>query len=576
MRSSLVTGCLFALLAGSAALAQTSVTTYQGQLQSDGAPANGDFDLAFRLCSSAGPGGVLQAFPLAGTVRVSVVDGLFTQELTFNTAHFSGAQRWLEIEVDGVTLAPRQHLTSAPYATTSKGLVLPYSGSGNSSAPTAVFRVINAGTGYALLGQNDSAASGSAGVVGTAPNGGTAATHGGLFQNNSSIGRGVTGQAYSPTGTNFGGYFESSSTSGRGVFGAAHGPSGETYGGYFQSLSPSGTGVYGRAYADTGTTYGVHGESVSPLGIGVFGLASATTGQNYGVFGRSDSPSGHAGFFQGRGYFSGNVGIGTTTPASTLEIVPANGQGVRLTGSTTGPRSPGFQLFDEGDARGALGLAETTGAWSADAVTGDIVLRASTGSLLLQTGTGAAALTIDGGNVGIGTTTPAAKLDVNGSIRIATTTRYFSIPPHAFVPGEDGISYELVDNGTSAYLCCGFDGQAVSFSAAVHLPDGAVVTRFQARVSDSGTNENITVALRRIELVPTGGTPGTDPLASVTSSGTPDGVVLVDSTINNATIVNDQYAYYVRATWTVPVAPFLCDITLGAVRIDYTVTSPLP
>jgi hypothetical protein len=105
------------LLTPISVLAQSTVTTYQGQLKSGGSPANGNHDFVFSLCSTAaGPGGVLQTFPPAGTVTVNVTGGLFTQELTFDTVHLSGAERWLEIEVNGTILAPRQHVTFAPYA----------------------------------------------------------------------------------------------------------------------------------------------------------------------------------------------------------------------------------------------------------------------------------------------------------------------------------------------------------------------------------------------------------------------------------------------------------------------------
>src|SRR5437016_5573599 len=90
-------------VAAGTALAQPTATTYQGQLIQNGAPANGAHAFVFRLCSTAAaPGGVLQTFPTAGTLPISVSNGLFTQELTFEAANFSGADRWLEIQADGV------------------------------------------------------------------------------------------------------------------------------------------------------------------------------------------------------------------------------------------------------------------------------------------------------------------------------------------------------------------------------------------------------------------------------------------------------------------------------------------
>ena len=69
------------------------------------------------------------------------------------------------------------------------------------------------------------------------------------------------------------------------------------------------------------TNYGGNFNTSGGLGIGVYGYALHSTGINYGVKGKTDSPNGWAGYFEGRGYFSGNVGIGTTTPGSKLSIV---------------------------------------------------------------------------------------------------------------------------------------------------------------------------------------------------------------------------------------------------------------
>src|SRR5437879_3311575 len=80
VRATLVTSSL--LMSASIAVAQTAVTTYQGQLKQSGVTVNGSHNFVFRLCStSAGPGGVLQVYPPSpGVVPVNIVNGLFTQE----------------------------------------------------------------------------------------------------------------------------------------------------------------------------------------------------------------------------------------------------------------------------------------------------------------------------------------------------------------------------------------------------------------------------------------------------------------------------------------------------------------
>ena len=71
---------------------------------------------------------------------------------------------------------------------------------------------------------------------------------------------------------------------------------------------------------------GSSGRGVSALasganGQGVSGEATSSSGINYGVYGKTSSSAGYAGYFEGRGYFSGNVGIGTNSPGGRLHVV---------------------------------------------------------------------------------------------------------------------------------------------------------------------------------------------------------------------------------------------------------------
>ncbi|MCW5933599.1 MAG: hypothetical protein KIT45_04760 [Fimbriimonadia bacterium] len=260
--------CLAVMLWANA-LAQSTNMAYQGYLRNSGVPANGTFNMVFRLYSVQAGGTPLQNFPAAGTVAVSVMNGLFTQALTYDVVHFTGADRWLEIVVNGTTLTPRVRLNATPhsvYSVKTGSLVLPFSQSGNQLGVLFnINNLITSGDGRAIQGE-------------TAADAGT----------------GVVGKANSTTGFSIG------------VTG--------------QSASNSGVGVMGLTTSSFGNTIGVRGQSNSASGMGVYGYATSTTGVNYGVYGQTASPTGFAGYFMGNGYFSGNVGIGITSPTAKLDV----------------------------------------------------------------------------------------------------------------------------------------------------------------------------------------------------------------------------------------------------------------
>jgi hypothetical protein len=104
----------------SAAMAQGTAFTYQGQLSNNGSAANGSYDLAFAIYGSAG-GSDRVAGPITNSAVV-VSNGLFTTILDFGANVFTGPDYWLQISVsvsrsnNFTALNPRQLLTPTPYA----------------------------------------------------------------------------------------------------------------------------------------------------------------------------------------------------------------------------------------------------------------------------------------------------------------------------------------------------------------------------------------------------------------------------------------------------------------------------
>jgi hypothetical protein len=121
---SVVVPVLLALMALDArfgtARAQGTGFTYNGRLNANGGPANGNYDLTFTLFT-ASSGGTPAAGPLTNAATV-LSNGLFTVTLDFGTGVFDGTGYWLGIGVrtNGsggfTTLSPRQQVTPVPYA----------------------------------------------------------------------------------------------------------------------------------------------------------------------------------------------------------------------------------------------------------------------------------------------------------------------------------------------------------------------------------------------------------------------------------------------------------------------------
>jgi hypothetical protein len=101
------------------AQAQSTAFTYNGRLNLNGVPVNGAHEMRFTLYdASAGVNVVAGPLP---PISADVVNGLFTVRIDFGAGVFTGPARWLSVEVRPVggaytILTPRQEVLSSPYS----------------------------------------------------------------------------------------------------------------------------------------------------------------------------------------------------------------------------------------------------------------------------------------------------------------------------------------------------------------------------------------------------------------------------------------------------------------------------
>ncbi len=378
--------CLFVLLLtltlSRVALAQTTAFTYQGKLTDAGNPANGNYDLQFKLFDTLS-GGAQQGATLVRN-PVAANAGVFTVTLDFGTNVFSGAGRFLEIGVRPAgsgsvytMLAPRQTITSSPYAiqtlnaqqlgglpasaylttasagtsfikndTAQQSANLNISGNGffggnvgiGTVSPLSKLAVQTSGyglthtSGTVTLGTFISTAAGGSGWLGTKSNHSlNFFTNDGLPQmtidTSGNVGIGTT----APTSKL---YVLNSAVGTSAVF----------------AQSGSGRGVWGKSTS----SIGVFGESTSLEGV--FGVSSSAAGvrgastSNSGVYGESPVSSLTAAGVYGKGTGSGSIGV--IGEANVNNAVGVFGVSSSATGFGVYARnlSGGRAIIAEGDA----------------------------------------------------------------------------------------------------------------------------------------------------------------------------------------------------------------------------------
>jgi hypothetical protein len=440
-------------LAAAVAHAQplTTAFTFQGKLESGGAPASGTYDLRFTLFDAAA-GGAQLGSPLC-VDNVSVANGLVTVQLDFGPL-FAGSQRFLEVQTRQdtglncgnatgfTTLSPRQNLTASPnaaFSLTAAAATTAANATQLNSQPASFYQNaanLNAGTiadarlssNAALLAgvqtfsgaKSFSAPAAFTVANGTSPFSVTSTTrvtnlNADLLDGLDSTGFARLAAANAFTSTNA---FTSASTTGPilTVTNPAAGadltalrvdlPSGNSNS-YALDVVATGfatTGIKGEAtgYASTGVlakangssgggafSYGLHAVAtgVDP-GAAVYAQNSSTYNGGIGIWASVANPSAVAGYF-----FKGYAGAGFSHQNVIAEFEDDDQAYVLL--NTPADRERGF-VFSNGltQHHGGLYYTDATG-------------------LSLRTGGNNTRIQIDSsGNVGVGTATPGAPLDV--------------------------------------------------------------------------------------------------------------------------------------------------------------------
>ena len=429
--------------------AQGTAFTYQGRLNSAGGPATGAYDLTFTLFNTNNAG-----VAASGTVTnagTAVSNGLFTVTLDFGGKPYGdGAPLWLQIgaRTNGAAsfspLLPRQAVLPAPYAV--------YAETANATnlvgtVPTANLSGVALLTGAnAFVGQQ-TIMSGNVGIGTTTPSSA-------LQVNGTVTATGFNG-SFTGTGTGLTGLAASQLT---GTVPVASLPATVALLNASQNFTGSNSFVGGVGLSGTNTVHfgaGLPGqepnagkigyEAFTPDALDIVGAATVGQGRKIQFWAENGAN------------FNGNVGIGTNNPQTRLQIVgTGNSDDAELMVQSAASGTLGPQLRLNRAGTGGDEWVFVNSALANGPINSLQVVQSSAGTRLMIA---------TNGNVGIGTTTPANNLEVQGSadftgnVGVGTTTpmaltelRTDAFSRNLVLSGPGGGIYSLFDTTGGGYL----------------------------------------------------------------------------------------------------------------------------
>jgi len=345
-------------MSGGAYATVTQSITYQGQLaDASGDPVNDTVPIRFR--GYGVPSGGTALFD-TDNMQVSVTDGLFTVSMPVPQAVLDGRALWIQIDVAGQTLSPRQEITPAPYAHSLRP------GATTAGPPLT-------GAGSVFSAELSSGFASAAALVGRAPATGTAVRATGTGGKGLVAASSSDYAVWGSSANSVGGYFESSQ--GYGIVATTGGADHWDHAGILQA---------NRGYgllATSAQNMAIRGEGgnvtglAQPLGaVGVVGI-----GQNRGTYGSSGAGIGvygvsntnYGGWFQSSSYRGIRAASGASNQYAGFFSGPggASQAGIFVTGTIVASGSKagyvvdiclndGPDLLEAGDVVAVVGVSE--------------------------------------------------------------------------------------------------------------------------------------------------------------------------------------------------------------------------